>query len=230
MAIRAVVMDIDGTLTDYNRLVQVESIQAVHRAEANGIPVMMASGNIAPVVRSFMDFVGASGPGICENGGVVYDRTFRKRKLLADRAHADRAVGHLKRLGFDVRPLWSDRWRESEVALELNLDERAVQEALSGWRLHVVGTRFAIHITEPGLNKHQGTRAALTYLKMTPKVRIGEILAIGDSNNDVEMLRAAGHSAVVANATAKAVAAAKHQAGARYGAGVLEILEHYHVI
>lgn len=230
MTIRAVVVDIDGTMTDYQRRLQWSGMQAVRKAEERGIPVLCATGNVAPVAKAFNNFVGLSGPCVCENGGIVYDGTFRRKKILFDRRHADRAVRFLARKGLPVRYIWSDPWRLSEVALDLNLDEAAVKEALRGWRLNVVSTKFAIHITEPGLNKFEGLKAALPFLPLKPRVKTSEVLAIGDSNNDVEILEGCGIGAAVANATPSAKGVSEFVAKKNYGDGVAEILRRYDVI
>lgn len=228
--IRAVAVDIDGTVTNYERRLDLTGVRALRSVEARGIPVLAATGNVPSVTRTFSDFVGISGPLICENGGVVYSRDLRQKKVLASRTRPDRAVQLLKRRGFDVKPLWSDRWRESEVALQLNLDEGAVRRALSGWGLAVVGTRFALHLSEPGLDKFNGLKVALPLLNIAPRVRLSEVLAIGDSNNDVRMLRGCGRSGAVGNASIKACASADYVARAGHGAGVREILRHFGVL
>lgn len=230
MSIRAVVVDIDGTMTDYERRLDWAGTKAVRTAEARGIPVVCASGNVAPVTKAFANFVGTTGPIVAENGGVIFDGNFQRRKVLASRARPDRAVRQLIHRGFPVRSLWSDPWRVSEVALQLNLNEAQVRKALEGWNLDVVTTRFALHIAEPGLDKLKGLRAALPYLRLKPRVRLSEILAVGDSNNDVGLLGGCGYSGVVANANEPAKAAAQYVARRKHGAGVKEILEHFRVI
>ena len=109
--VRAVVIDIDGTMTDYKRHLDWKGVEAVRHVEAAGTPVLAATGNVGPVTKAFCDYVGTSGPAVCENGGVVYDRTFKQRKVLAGRRHADRAVKFLRRKGFDAQYLASDPWR-----------------------------------------------------------------------------------------------------------------------
>jgi phosphoglycolate phosphatase (TIGR01487 family) len=227
--IRAVAVDIDGTMTDYRRLLDWDGVQAVRTAERKGIPVMAATGNVAPVTKAFLNFVGASGPAVCENGGVVYDGTFARRKILGSRRHPDRAVRHLRRKGLDAKYIASDPWRVSEVALELTLDEEEVRAALTGWRLGIVSTKFALHLMEPGLDKANGLRAALEFLR-PQKLAMKDVLAVGDSNNDLGMFAACGANAAPANATAQVKAAAHYISKKKHGAGVKDALEHYGVI
>lgn len=226
----AIVVDIDGTVTDYERVLDWNAVKALREVEARDIPVITATGNVAPVTRAFMNFVGLTGPAVCENGGVAYNGAFTRKKLLANRAKPDRAVQRLRRLGFPVRQLWSDPWRESEVALQLNLDEVGVRHALRNWNLDIVSTRFALHIGDPGLNKLAGLRAALKFLPKRPRVRPQDVLAIGDSNNDIELFQGAGWSGAVANASERAKAAATYVARRKFGAGVREILRHHGVL
>ena len=49
---QVVVIDIDGTITDENKTLSSEAVEALRRLEANGIPVVLATGNVRPVVRT----------------------------------------------------------------------------------------------------------------------------------------------------------------------------------
>ena len=228
MDIRAVAVDIDGTVTDMQKRLIWPGVEALRSIEAQGIPVITATGNVMPVTKSFASFVGLSGPLVCENGGAVYAADLSARRLLQTRTRPDQALAHLRVVGLDARPLWSDPWRESEVALQLNLDETAVRKALEGWDVQIVSTRFAIHLMEPGLNKGAGLEAALEYLPGS--VRMSEVLAIGDARNDVEMFQRCGASAAVGNAQPEALAAAGFHAKGEYGVGVAEALRHFGLV
>lgn len=225
MRIQAVAVDIDGTLTDMKKSLYWSAVEALRAVEAQGIPVIPATGNVMPVTVTVSAMLGLSGPLVCENGGVVYSRDLSEKQVLHRREPALRALKHLQDQGFDARPLWSDRFRESEVAIETNLDVNDVQRALADWGLDVVTTRFAIHLMEPGLNKRQGLEAALAM--MGADYGLESVLAIGDSRNDVEMLAACGASAAVANAMDEARKAAKYHASADHGDGVVDALRHY---
>lgn len=229
MPIRAVVVDIDGTLTDYDRLLDFAGVAALRKVERKGVPVMPATGNVAPVTKAFSNFVGLSGPAVCENGGVVYDNSFARRKILSDRKGADRAVRFLRRKGFDARYIASDPWRVSEVALELNLDVEAVRRVLKNWDLTVVSTRFALHLMDPRLDKINGVRAALGFLDGR-RVATKQLLAIGDSNNDVGLFRGCGYSGAPSNATDSVKAVAGYVSRRKHGSGVKDVLEHYGVL
>jgi hydroxymethylpyrimidine pyrophosphatase-like HAD family hydrolase len=97
VGIRAVAVDIDGTVTDYGRLIDLAGIKALRAVEAQGIPVIPATGNVAPVTKAFANFVGLSGPLVCEGGGAVFSNDMKRKKLLFNRKRADRAIAKLKR-------------------------------------------------------------------------------------------------------------------------------------
>lgn len=228
MPIRAVAVDIDGTLTDYDRHLDFAGVKALRQIEAAGIPVIAATGNVAPVTKAFSNFVGLSGPLVCENGGVVHSNDMRETRLLASRKQPDKAVAHLKKVGLRPKFLWSDRYRVSEVALNLEIGEEPVKKALEGWGLDVVATKFAVHVMEPGLDKYNGLREALAFLPK--RVKIDEVLAIGDSNNDVLMLGKCKYSGCVGNGSPPAKEASRFVARRKHGAGVAEILRHYRLL
>lgn len=228
MEIRAVAVDIDGTVTDMRKKLYWSAVEGLRHVEAQGIPVIPATGNVMPVTVTFSGLVGLSGPLVCENGGVAYRRDLTAKKVLHKREPAERALKHLLDEGFDARPLWSDAFRESEVAIETNLDVEEVQKALADWDLNVVTTRFAIHLMEHGLDKRNGLEAALDL--MGADFGLESVLAIGDSRNDVEMLEACGASATVANAMESAKAVSQFHASADHGDGVAEALRHFGLV
>jgi phosphoglycolate phosphatase (TIGR01487 family) len=223
--IRAVAVDIDGTVTDYRRYLDFRGVKALRGIEARGIPVIAATGNVPPVTKAFSNFVGLSGALVCENGGAVFSNDMSRSKLLASRKKPDRAVRHLRKVGLRPRFIWSDPWRLSEVALNLEIGEEPVRKALEGWGLDVVATKFAVHIMEPGLDKVKGLRVALGF--MPGRIKLDQVLAIGDSNNDVLMLAGCKNSGCVGNGSESAKAAARFVARRNHGSGVAEILEHY---
>ncbi len=250
--VRLIAIDIDGTITDMARRLDWEAVVALRAAEAAGIPVALATGNVIPVSKTFGHCIGLSGPHICENGGVLYwevpdfDEGGVKihRELLHTREEPDQVVQELERQGHDPRRISSDPWRESETALELaSTDVAAVEAAIDRLglgHLYVVSTGFACHILHKGVDKHEGLLKVIPWLnehepRFNPDhphaqedavpLALNEVLAIGDSPNDVEMIRHAGVGAVVAGATPEVRREADLIATHPHGAGVREILE-----
>ena len=81
---KAVAVDIDGTITDYNKKLHLDAIQALRRLEDAGIPIILATGNVRAITYGLWRFIGASGPMVCENGGVVWHPKWGEPIVRAD--------------------------------------------------------------------------------------------------------------------------------------------------
>jgi len=78
-----------------------------------------------------------------------------------------------------------------------------------------------LEVTDPSATKGH----ALGWLARSMGLEIGDLAAIGDSDNDVPMMQAAGHSFAVDNATPAARAAAQRVVASQDRCGVAEALE-----
>jgi phosphoglycolate phosphatase (TIGR01487 family) len=196
--IRAVVSDIDGTLTTPDRMLSVAGATAVMRLEAVGIPLILASGNVMPSTRAYALMLGASGPLVAENGGMVAYRGSAWSEtvdLLANREVADEAYDVLKAAMPEVRPLLTQRWRETEIALEMGPDVSRIQEILDGFPVRVESSGYSIHIIDETVSKGTGVKHALDLIDIPPR----EVMALGDSENDISMFELAGLSVAVSS-------------------------------
>jgi phosphoglycolate phosphatase len=221
---RAVVTDVDGTLTDEGRRLDPLAIRYLRRVEDRGVPVLLATGNVLPISLALYRSLGLSGPIVAENGGLLYRRGPDGGDVverLADPAVAREAFDALVRAGLPVRRLFTDRWRESEVALEPTVSVRAVRRALAGRPVHVESTGYAIHLMERGAGKLPALRKALASLGLSPR----DCVILGDGDNDVRMLRAAGFGVSFSSASPRARRAARYVARASYAAGFVEGLK-----
>ena len=81
----------------------------------------------------------------------------------------------------------------------------------------------AIDILQKGIHKAWG----LKQLMQKWKIQEQDIMAFGDSENDIEMLQLAGISYAMENADPRVKTVADHLAPANTEAGVLKILENY---
>ena len=221
---RAVVTDIDGTLTNRARRLDPAAIAAVARLEARGVPVVLATGNVLPIALALKRSLGLSGPIVAENGGILYDRGPDGRdrvERLADPAVARRAFRRLVRAGLPVRRLFTDRWRETEVALEPTVSVARLRRALGDAPVTVESTGFAVHLMEAGCGKAPALARALGRRGLTLK----DCVVLGDGDNDVAMLRAAGFGVSFASASPRARAAARYVTRAEYARGFVEGLK-----
>jgi len=220
---RAVVTDVDGTLTDVDRRLDPRAVAAVRTLERQGIPVVLATGNVLPIALALHRSLGLSGPIVAENGGVTY-RTIAGSPVvdrLADRALALRAWRRVRAAGLPVRRLFTDRWRESEVALEPTVSVARLRAAVGRLPVRVESTGFAVHLIARDAGKLPALRRVLEPIGLT----VGECVVLGDGDNDVEMLRRAGFGVSFPSGSRRARAAARYVTHGEYGAGFVEGLK-----
>lgn len=221
---RAVVTDVDGTLTDGDRHLDTRAVEMVRRLEGRGFPVILATGNVLPIALALHRSLGLSGPIVAENGGLLYRRADGGKEVverLTDRSVAVAAFRKLRAAGLPVRRLFTDRWRQSEVALEPNVSVARVRRALGSSTVEVESTGFALHLMAAGGGKLPALVRALAYEGMTP----ADCVVLGDGDNDVAMLRAAGFGVSFASASPRARRAARYVARAKFAVGFVEGLK-----
>jgi phosphoglycolate phosphatase len=206
---RVVVTDVDGTLTDSTRRLDPEAVRAVRRVEDRGVPVILATGNVLPIALALHRSLGLSGPIVAENGGLVWwkDPAGRDRvERLADRRVALAGVPAPRTAGVPVHRLFTDRWRESEVALEANVSVAKIRPHLRGLGITAEATGYAIHLMERGGGEAPALAAGPGPPRVAPSrsaVAVG-----GRRQRRSEMLRAAGVWVSFANGSPRARAAA----------------------
>jgi phosphoglycolate phosphatase len=226
--IRALVTDVDGTLTDRERRLDPDAMQVIQRMTEAGIPVLLATGNVLPLALALHRFLGLSSPIVAENGGVLY-RKEKEREIVehfADRRVALAAYRRLVKAGLPVRRLFTDRWRESEVAIEEGVPKTQILKVLRGSPVFVESTGFAMHIMQRGAGKLPAIRKALQTVGLTP----ADCLIVGDGDNDVAMLRAAAWGVSFPSASVRARRAADYVTRAEYGSGFVEAVIHAGVV
>lgn len=222
--LRAVVTDVDGTMTDAERRLDSRALEVVRALERRGISVALATGNVLPIALGLHRSLGLSGPIVAENGGIVYYRGPRGEEVaekVTDRRVALEGFRKLKEAGLPVRRLFTDRWREAEVAIETNVRLGTIQRVLRGSGLVVESTGYAIHLMEKRGGKLPALEKVLAHQGLVPE----ECVILGDGDNDVAMLRAAGFGISFASASARARRAARYVSKAPFAAGFVEGLK-----
>ena len=194
---KAIAVDIDGTLTDGDKVLHTGAIKALRRLEDAGIPVILCTGNVRAIVYGLWRFINLSGVMVCENGGVVWHPD-SEPLIRADGGEAKDAAKWLstqiERL--NAQGITTNAWRESEWCLKSDEDLSAICDKLSNsqWsHLSVVRTGFAIHLMEPWISKGEGLTIALEMMNISPS----DVLAFGDAPNDISMFELVHHSIAV---------------------------------
>jgi len=216
-------IDIDGTMTYKDRRLDVAAVDAVRRAEAAGLPVVLATGNVICFAEAAAILLGTSGPIIAEDGGIVFDRVSGREHVLGDRVEAERGLAALRRTFGGLSQTRSSAMRLTGLTLERTITAEQAMDVFrrEGLRLIAVDSGFAIHIKDPEVNKGNALRKVASLLKIST----AEIAAVGDALNDIEMLEVAGVSFAVANSDELVKRACTHVTSEPYGRGVAEAVE-----
>jgi phosphoglycolate phosphatase len=218
--IKAIALDVDGTITDKNRRLCTSSIEAIHYAESRGIPVIIVTGNILAFTKFISMLLGTTGGLVAENGGVI--QCDGKEIVLGDIRKSKKAYDFLK-TRYPVEKVEYSLERVSEVALYRKIPTNLIKEALKGFDVEIYDSGFAVHITDPKVNKG----SSLIKLLTERGIGIEEVMAIGDSENDLDFLKVAGLKVAVANANHELKAIADYITEKPYGDGVKEALERF---
>ncbi len=220
-----IVFDVDGTLMDRDGM-PIGLIDLVKRIEGRGVTISLASGRTLPNLTPIHQALGLSGFIIAENGGVLWDGP--RGQEIELRADGDRCRESIEWIstqmpGIDPSGIESNRWRETEWCISGSHDVDAMRELLesSKWSdLRVVGTGFAIHVTERGVNK----KTALEIMLRRRGIKPDRVLSCGDGLNDVPMFELTGHSIAVNDRFDGVRTAAKSCTSRKGPEGVIEIL------
>jgi len=216
--VKALAIDVDGTLTDTDRNASLEAVAALRKVERAGIHVMLASGNVLPIAFGLSQYLGFKGPTIAENGGIVcYKQSIW---ILGDQTKPIEAYEYLL-TKMKAQRLFTDRWRETEIGLRSDVDFEQVKELLKGRGVDVQTTGFAVHIMKSGMNKFLGVKKACEVLG----VNVTQVAAFGDSDNDEMMVRECGYGVAVANGYEGTKRGASFVSKASDGAGIIEGLK-----
>lgn len=222
---RAVVTDVDGTLTGPDRRLEPRAIDWVRRLESSGVPVVLATGNVLPIALALHRSLGLSGPIVAENGGLLYRKVDGQERVerLADRRVALAAYRAARTAGLPVRRLFTDRWRETEVALEPTVPLTRLRRVIArgGLPVEVVSTGYAIHLIERGAGKLPALRRALRPIGL----EVADCVVLGDGDNDAGMLRASGFGVSFASGSPRARRAARYVARSSFAYGFVEGLK-----
>jgi len=217
--IRALAVDIDGTLTDPSRVLSPAAVAAIRGLK---VPVVLVTGNTHCFTRTASVLLGTPRIFIAENGGVV-SHAEDDMEILADLQVCEAAFQELSKI-FPLERYNSARYRFTDIALKRNFDIKAASRYAKERSLQVdlIDTTFAVHIKDRRVNKGTGLRCVAARMQIDPK----EFAAVGDSLSDMPVFELAGFRASVGNASPELKAASDCVAKAKYGDGFAEIVKH----
>jgi phosphoglycolate phosphatase len=217
--IRALVVDIDGTLSDRNRVLCPAAVEAMRMLK---MPVVLATGNTHCFTRAVTVLLGTPRIFIAENGGVV-SHSEEEMEVLADLKICEDAFEKLA-LVFPLQRYNSARYRFTDIALQRNFDVSAAIAYAEehGLAVDILDTTYAVHIKDKRVDKGTGMKRVAERMG----IDLREFAAIGDSNSDRAMFELAGFRASVGNAASELKGVSDYAAKRSYGNGFAEIVEY----
>lgn len=225
--LKALLTDIDGTITDPTRRISTGSVELIRSLVDSGTDVVLASGNTACFMDALSKMIGTKGTFIAENGGVFRVGYAGSLRIKGDQMVCRKALEVLQahfRLSGRELDLYSAPYRFADLAFARTVPVDEVKSVLRDHPVQVLDTGYAIHLQAPGVNKGTALVALAEEMGLSP----ADFLAIGDSLNDIQMLKIAGIGIAVANAHPDTKAVARYVSGKEYGEGFMEAIEKYY--
>ena len=222
--IKLVVLDVDGTLTDKNRLISTNAIKYIRKGMNRDRVFSLISGNVIPVMFALQTFIGINGPVFAENGGILLYKN--QVKKFFDKTRAEKFLEYISKKS-SVKPVFTNMWRETSIAFNMNdSDESYVSGEAEKNGLYIVNSRFTWHL----MDKSQNKAYAVNYMKDQFELNYDEILVVGDSDNDIPMFNLNVNRACPANATASIKNKSDYVSKHRYGNEIEDILKYYKIL
>lgn len=210
--IRAVAMDLDGTLAQGDA-VDPETIAVLAETRSQGVAVILATGRVGSHLDA--DFPGLRGSFdalVLENGAVI--EVAGEGRRLAEPVDGE-LVAALQARNIDCRV--------GEVILDVATKDIAVVGELIGdlgLDAQIIRNRGRSMVVPAGVSKGTGVRRAVRELGLSHH----NVLAVGDAENDISLLDAVEVGAAVSNAVPSLRRRADIRLAQPNGAGVRDLL------
>jgi hydroxymethylpyrimidine pyrophosphatase-like HAD family hydrolase len=205
--------DLDRTLVKVGDRPTPTARTALREARAMGLRVLLVSGRTYAQLRGFARELGDLDGIVSESGAIV------EAPVGSEPTVVGRHVAEKVRRRLESRPDLVGELGDVVVSF-LRRDRRRLLEALAGIPIQLVANVDRVTVLPRGVTKHSGIRAALRQLGVPD----APYAAIGDAENDLEMLRGAALSGAVANAVPNIRSAVDYVCRARYELGVMEFV------
>ncbi len=188
---KAILLDLDGTLTvDRNSyLLDLDALKVLRDLQSLGVKAFIVTGNSYPVSRGLATYLGMDGV-VAENGCVVY--AGEEHFLCKEVKHVDVKEFESR---FELKGSWQNAFRKYDFGFYPPKITPAMQEWALEKGLSLKTSGYALHLSYNSEGKLVGVRKLLDLLKMEEK----DIVAIGDSLTDIDMMKLAGVKVAVAN-------------------------------
>lgn len=187
--------DIDGTITHADRRLSADALSAAHLLSGR-LPFVLVTGNTLCFSRAVSKMLGTRSPIIAENGGILLPSYDADPIIVHPCTDEICAALDLIRENLPIR-VFDSRERVTDVSFAKTVSPSDILPFLTDFpNVLLVDAEFALHLTDRNICK--GT--ALRDLAERMGSSASEFVAVGDSDNDIDLFHEAGLSFAVANA------------------------------
>lgn len=237
---KLIALDLDGSLLQSNLEISATNRHWIKQAEEAGLVVSFATGRGRSSSIQYWDVVSPQAPMVVANGAEVWrnhDQLLSRHLLPPD------AVPRLHKLALEYdtwywahapeRLVRKDSWathydpQVDWLKFGMSSEDPAVinhlRTLVEGWSEFEVTASAPtnIEIMKKGISKASGLAEVAQILEIEPS----EIVAIGDSLNDLEMIKWAGFGVAMGNAEPSIKAVADHVTGTNNEDGVAQAIK-----
>jgi HAD superfamily hydrolase (TIGR01484 family) len=211
----ALATDYDGTLAENGR-VTAPTIAAMRRFRESGRKLLLVTGRELEELLGVFPDVALFDRVVAENGAILYQPVDQVVRALAEPPPPE-FVANLTARG--VAPISVGR----VVVATWQPHEEAVRQVIRelGLDLEVILNKRSVMALPRGVHKASGLLAAIQELGLLP----GDLVGVGDAENDLDFLALCGFSAAVSNALDSVKAHADWITTGSHGQGVIELIE-----
>jgi hydroxymethylpyrimidine pyrophosphatase-like HAD family hydrolase len=215
MQYQVLAADYDGTLAT-DGVVDVKTIEALHRLRNSGRRLILVSGRIVEQLVQTFPQIKLCDLVVADNGALLFDPNTGQKISLAEPPSRE-FIDELTRRGVppvEVGDVIVATWEPHETTVLQTIHDL-------GLELQIIFNKGAVMILPTGVNKATGLRAALAKLGISNHNTVG----VGDAENDEAFLKMCGVSVAVDNALDVVKKQVHIVTGGARGAGVSELID-----
>ncbi|MCZ8511825.1 HAD family hydrolase [Paenibacillus filicis] len=243
MSYKLIAVDMDGTLLNKNKDISEENIRAIREASELGIKVILSTGRPIGEVRSYARKLQLDLPLVVNNGSEIWsnpDKLHQRYELEPE--HMIEMFELIGKYGEDLN-YWAHtveglitranhpedirkvRWLQFAIQSKDVSRLSEIRQRLDAWRRFELSNSHISNVecNPPGISKASGLREVCAMLG----IEASDTVAIGDSLNDIPMIRFAGLGVAMGNAQEPVKLAADIVAPSYHEDGVAAVIQKY---
>ncbi|RNJ79806.1 MAG: HAD family phosphatase [Nitrosopumilus sp. B06] len=217
--------DVDSTLTEGDGVIQNKVRGIFAQMKNDECRVYLASGRDVDQLGKDIKDLGAERRAIAENGGILIGVGPDGQKNIGNKKHPDTVSAYMRQHCKKIKEDIGQGVRETERIFKATIPEKKFLEYVKKSRANVsvLASKNSYHVTEKNINKGHALERLKNHLKFGTH---DLVIAVGDSDLDVPMMKKSHHAFAVGNASLKARRAGIHL-GRNYADGVEEMYERW---